>query len=217
MNPKTDRKNVELRRLVGHLRDHIDVHRIIGINHNALKASAISNVLLGHVQRSALESAALILCKIYESSARNDLNSIPGIIESLPSTLLDERQKSEFSSFGSKHGNDSRPTDARDFLKETLRLFCGTHSSSLEQFKEFRDKIGAHSEFNATLEAVGSHDDLETFFDFANDFYRLVSHSIHGVEAASVESRVGRGLVRLIESMGIADPRFDFERDAARP
>src|SRR6478752_3754833 len=95
MNPKTDRKNVELRRLVGHLRDHIDVHRIIGINHSALSASATSNILLGHMQRSALESAALIICKIYESSPRNDLNSIPGIIESLPPTLLDERQIGE--------------------------------------------------------------------------------------------------------------------------
>jgi hypothetical protein len=167
------------------------------------------------MQNSALESAALIICKIYESSARNDLNSIPGIIESLPPTLLDERQTGEFAAFGSKHGSDSRPTDAKDFLRGTLRLFCGTHSASLERFKEFRDKLGAHSEFNASLEAVGSHDDLETFFDFANDFYRLVSHSIHGVEPASVESRVGRGLVRLIESMGIANPRFDFEQEVA--
>jgi hypothetical protein len=37
MNPKADKKNVELRKLIDHLRGHIDVYRIIGINHDTLR------------------------------------------------------------------------------------------------------------------------------------------------------------------------------------
>ena len=83
MNPKTDSKNIELLKLVAQLRDHIDVHRIIGLNVAAMGASTISAALLGYLQKSAHEGLAIYICKIFESSNRNHLNSIPGIIESL--------------------------------------------------------------------------------------------------------------------------------------
>jgi len=135
MIPKADKKNVELRRLVGHLRDHIDVYRIIGINHDALKESSISGVLLGHLQKSAHESAALIICKIFESSQRNDLNSISGVIESLRPTPIKGSQVTEFAVFGEKYGTCSKATEAKAFLLGTFGLFCGIHSRALDQFK----------------------------------------------------------------------------------
>jgi len=81
--PKTNRKNVQLVKLLGQLRDHIDIHRIIGLNVDAIRGRAMGGALLGYLQKSAHESLAIYICKIYESSARNDLNSIPGIIASL--------------------------------------------------------------------------------------------------------------------------------------
>jgi hypothetical protein len=166
---------------------------------------------MGHLQKSAQESAALIICKVFESSQRNDLNSIPGVIESLPSTPIKDSQAAEFTAFGKKYGNYSKPREAKEFLLGTFGLFCGIHFRALDRFKEFRDKIGAHSDFNAKISELGSLNDFEAFFSFANDFYRVVSHSIHRIEPAEVESRVGRGLVRLLKSMGIPDPKFDFE------
>jgi hypothetical protein len=78
---KTDAKNFELIELVAQLRDHIDLHRIIGLNVDALRDSDIDAALLGYLQKSAHESLAIYICKIFESSTRNELNSIPGIIE----------------------------------------------------------------------------------------------------------------------------------------
>jgi len=147
MNPKADKKNVELRKLVDHLRGHIDVYRIIGINHDTLQASPISKALMGHLQKSAQESAALIICKVFESSQRNDLNSIPGVTESLPSTPIKDSKAAEFTAFGKKYGNYSKPREAKEFLLGTFGLFCGIHFRALERFKEFRDEIGAHSDF----------------------------------------------------------------------
>lgn len=87
---KTDAKNFELIELVAQLRDHIDLHRIIGLNVDALRDSDIDAALLGYLQKSAYESLAIYICKIFESSTRNELNSIPGIIESLPVTRLSD-------------------------------------------------------------------------------------------------------------------------------
>jgi hypothetical protein len=87
---KTDEKTIQLLKLLAQLRDHIDIHRIIGLNVEALREAQISGALLGYLQKSAHESLAIYICKIYESSSRNDLNSIPGIIESIPAKPVSE-------------------------------------------------------------------------------------------------------------------------------
>ena len=61
---KTDGKNSALLVLVAQLRDHIDVHRIIGLNVDALRNSDISDAFLGYLQKSAHESLAIYICKI---------------------------------------------------------------------------------------------------------------------------------------------------------
>ena len=49
------------------LRDHIDVHRIIGLNVPELRESQISGALLGYLQKSAHGSLALYFTKIFEA------------------------------------------------------------------------------------------------------------------------------------------------------
>ena len=147
---KTDGKNIELLKLVAQLRDHIDLYRIIGLNVDALR-DPIGSALLGYLAKSAQESIAMYICKIFESSARNELNSIPGIIESLPSTPLSADQQREFAVFGERYGNHSDPIEQSSYLKGTLGHFCGIQSEPLAGLKEFRDKIGAHSDSTANI------------------------------------------------------------------
>ena len=210
---KADAKNFKLIELVAQLRDHIDIHRIIGLNTTALRGSDIDAALLGYLQKSAHEALAMYICKIFESSTRNDLNSIPGIIESLPGTRLSDAQKREFAAFGKKYGNHVSPAETRSYLKGTFGLFCGIHSESLGRLKEFRDTIGAHSDSKAAIKSLPSHDEFELFFSFAKDFYGLVSGSLHNVGPASIPRAVGHGFIRLIESLGVKAPRFDFDED----
>ena len=150
-NPKTDAKNYVLIELIAQLRDHIDLYRIIGLNVVALRETKISRALLGYLQKSAQESLAIYLSKIFESPVRSELNSIPAIIESLSATPLSGRQKQSFEAFGKKYGNNSNATEAKSYLKGTLGLFCGIHSRSLDRLKEFRDKVAAHSDSNASI------------------------------------------------------------------
>jgi hypothetical protein len=113
--------------------------------------------------------------------------------------------------FGKKYGNNAVPTDARSYLRDTLRRFCADHSESLGRLKEFRDTIGAHSDYHAEITSLPSHAEFETFFSFANEFYELISHSIIKSGPAVIPRKVGRGFIKLIGSVGVQAPRFDFE------
>lgn len=207
----TDDKNSKLVELVAQLRDHIDLHRIIGLNRTLLEKTHLGGALLGHLQKSAHESLAIYICKIFESSKHNELNSIPGIIGSLPLTHLSEHQKQEFSVFGKTYGNYSDPTEATSHLNETFKLFCETHSDSLARLRAFRNKIGAHSDSNANITSLPSHSEFEALYGFAYAFYALISLSIYDVGPASVPRAVGPGFIKLMKSLGIHTARLDFD------
>jgi hypothetical protein len=85
---KTDKKNIELSKLLYHLREDIDLERIIRLNVVALRDGEISNALVWYLRKTAQESLALYFCKIFELPDGHSLNSIPGIIGSLPETTL---------------------------------------------------------------------------------------------------------------------------------
>ena len=212
-NPKIDSKNIELLKLIAQLRDHIGVHRIIGLNVTSMRASTISAALLGHLQKSAQEALTIYICKIFESSNRNDLNSIPGIIESLSPIRLSDNQKREFATFGQKHDNHTGPTEAKSYLKSTFGLFCDIHSESLGRLKKFRNTIGAHSDSNANIRSLPSPHEVEILFDFSKDFYELISHSINNGSPAPIPRKVGHGFIKLLKSLGIPSPRFDFDEE----
>ena len=213
LGTKTEKKNIELLKLVAQLRDHIDIHRIIGLNVDSLQNSDISNVFIGYLQKVAQESLAIYFCKTFESSTRNELNSISGIVDSLPQTTLAHEQKAAFFAFGKKYGNDTEPTEAKSYLKQTFSLFCGIHSGTLDRLKEFRDTIGAHSDSRAAIDSLPSHAEFEALYSFAADFYGLVSRSVINAGPAMVPRQAGKGLVKLMESMGVKAPKFDFEAD----
>jgi AbiU2 len=213
LNSKTDTKNIHLLKLLAQLRDHIDMHRIIGLNVAELQESHISGALLGYLQKSAHESLALYFSKIFEASSRNDLNSLPGIIESIPMAPLTEIQKQKLAAFGSKYSYDAIPADARSYLRDAFVRFRDAHSQPIDRLKEFRDTIGAHSDYRANITSLPSHAEFETLFGFARDFYEVVADSIIGIGPAMIPRAVGHGFVRLIGVLGVTDPKFDFEND----
>jgi hypothetical protein len=208
---KTDQKNIQLVKLVAQLRDHIDIHRIIGLNTETLRKGQISGALLGYWQKSAHESLAIYICKIFESSSRNDLNSIPGIIESIPDSPLSGTQSRELAAFGKKYGHEAAPNDAKSYLGDTFEIFRHAHTEPLGRLKEFRDTIGAHSDYRADITSLPSHADFESLFSFAKDFYEVVSHSIIESGPAVIPRVVGRGFISLLRSLGVHDAKFDFE------
>ena len=208
---KTDEKHIQLLKLLSPLRAHIDIHRIIGLSVGVLREGRISGAFLGYLQKSAHESLAIYFCKIFEASTRNDLNSIPGIIASIPAVPVSDRQREALAVFGKKYGHEDTPADAKSYLQNILGQFRAAHIDSLNRLKEFRDTIGAHSDYHADLTSLPSHAEFETLFSFAKDFYEVVSSSIIDVAPAVIPRTVGRGFMRLIGSLGVQTLRFDFE------
>src|SRR6185436_19344702 len=130
LGSKTDKKNIELGRLLYQVREDIDVHRIIGLNVVAIRDSQISNALVGYLQKTAQESLALYFCKIFELPDGHNLNSIPGIIGSLPEIPLSGEQIPAFADFGGKYGNTANPSQGKSYLNKTFNRFRKRHSVS---------------------------------------------------------------------------------------
>ena len=137
---------IELVKQLVILRDHVDVHRIIGINVDAIHKAGVNPAFVGYQQTSAHNALAMHVCKIYEPSGRNDLNSIPGIIDSLPTKKPSKKKRFALSEFGAKYSNAAVPVEGKSFLLGTFGLFSGLHSESLSRLKRYRDTVGAHSD-----------------------------------------------------------------------
>lgn len=210
---KTDLKNIELVKQLLVLRDHVDVHRIIGINVDAIRKAHVNLAFVGYLQAGALNALAMHVCKIYEASGRNDLNSIPGIIDSLPTKKPSKKQRLALSEFGAKYSNAAVPVEIKSFLLATFGLFSGLHSQSLSRLKRYRDTIGAHSDHKAKRFPLPSHAEFEELYEFALDFYNVVAEAIVDVGSASIPRKTGPGLVRVLKSLGVEDPQFDFPPD----
>jgi len=92
-------------------------------------------------------------------------------------------------------------------------LFSGLHSEPLSRLKRYRDTIGAHSDHKAKRSSLPSHAEFEQLYEFALDFYNVVADAIIDVGPASVPRKIGPGLVRTLESLGVCEPQFDFPPD----
>ena len=197
--------------LLCQLRDAIDVHRIISANAAELAETDTSQTFFGYLQIRALESVAICFCKVFEVERSNELKSIPGIINSLPSIQLLPEQRQTFASFGSTYGNPEEPVNPKAFVQGTLDYFLSVRSDAFDQFKEFRDTIGAHSDLKASRETLPSHAEFEALYEFALDFYHLVADAVIGVQPTSPTRRVGRGVADVLRSVGVPNPRLEFE------
>ena len=214
ISPKVDPKNVGLVKLVYRLRQSIDLYRIIGMNVEAIKQSAGGPTFWAHVQVLALESVALSVCKIYEHEKHNELNSIPGIIDHL-STVCPAEQKISVDRFLERFGGALGSTDLLEQLRTVFKKFCSDHSVSLQKFRVYRDKVGAHSEHGAALDSLPSVDEFEQMFEFADSFYRLVSGGLLNIGPALVGAHVAVDVVAVLKRLGIVNPKINFEAKSA--
>ncbi len=210
---KLDAKNVELVKMLSALRDHIDIHRIIGLNNHRLKNSKISSALLGYMQKAAHESLAIYLCKIYESQGRNDLNSIPGILDATRDFKFEGPKISHIREFWKTYGNVAQLTNPHSHLTGTFHLFVSLHSESLRNLKIFRDAIGAHSDSKTSIKSLPSHAVFEDLYKFSLEFYSLVARAVGDSVPAILSAAAGRGLLKLFGQAGVPELQYQFENE----
>lgn len=210
---KVDGKNIGLVRSIAWLRQNLELYELVTVNVENLKKVNASEALFAHIQRLAMEAIALTLCKIYEPERRHELNSIAGVINSLPDAgPYSDAQMRSTEQFAAKHGIRGNHTEPKAFLHKTLLEFLETHDEAFQRLRRFRDKFASHSEHNFELGPLPSFDEFEALYGFAYDFYRLISESFLNVGPALIHLYVRNGFVRLLKRLGIEDPSPGFPR-----
>lgn len=205
-----DEKNIGLAKLIYRLRQDLDLYRIIGLNQKELTEKGVSVALWGHLQMMAHESIAVTICKIFEKEDRYPRNSMPGIIEELCGKTSHDGRTVLLQKFAEKYGVNADILEEAQLLAAVVADFRQKHTVALARLKYFRDKIGAHSEHGIVVDALPSLDECEQSFEFAVDFYRVVSAVYIDVIPAFIGSHVGDGLVRVMEALGIESPAVKF-------
>lgn len=210
-NTKTDWKNIGLAKLIYRLRQDIDLHRLITLNADNLKTKGISDAFMGHVQQLSLESIVVGICKIYEYESKYELNSISGVINSIPQIAITQELLIVLKNYGEKYGYCGIPQNTTTYLRDTLECFKKQHEPALNRFKEFRDKVAVHNEYKISIDRLPSHGEFEAYFAFARDFYFLISDSLIDVGHALIGRQVSMGFINLMKMIGIENPIYDFK------
>ncbi len=218
-----DRKNVGLALLIYRLRQDIDVYRIIGINATAAKrlgGHRISGAFFGYVQGVACESMALTTRKIFDREdprKKFRLNSISGVMARVEKHRFTPEQAKCVERFCLKYGNPNSQKRPARYLANTIEAFRQQHAVSLERLRKHRNQRVAHSEFviyrkgTKPDKGLPSLDEFEVFFDFAANFYKLVSDGLLDIGPTGFAPHAGSGLVRTLSQLGLSGAQFDFE------
>lgn len=207
-----DHKNIGLAKLLYGLRQDLDTYCLISVNATEIKECG-AGVFFGHIQMRNIESIALSICKIFEDEKGYELNSISGVARYLitqPPTCLDNSRVNEFVL---RYDCASSADSPIGKLQSTLEEFRAKYKDELERFKSFRDKVVAHSEYDASRDSLPSYDVMEKLFFFGADFYRLVSAAFVGVGPDDLRTNrpVKVSLRRLLENIGLKLVQTDME------
>jgi hypothetical protein len=186
---KASLKNRRLGVLIGDLRDYLDTAWLV--NQYSRKINKLSwkrYEFLGWVQNVSYKSAVIELCKIYEPEDRYERNSIWGVISSLKSKSYDKNEQDSILLFGQKYKISEPRSDKA--IKGIFKKFTYRHRMSLKKLRNYRNKVGAHSEYldpakklptnklRAFSEKLPSQKEMELLYSFAHDFCVLVFEKI---------------------------------------
>jgi hypothetical protein len=217
-----DRKNVALAGTIYRLRQAIDVYRVIGLNAGKAKQLGLSGAFFGYVQAVSLDMVVLAICKIFEyEKPKNPKNlkehrqtvSVHGVVARLAKHKYTAVQVKKVERFGLKYSNTTPCTDSTQFLIDTISQFKLAHRPALVRLRDYRNERVAHQQFGGErtkFKSLPPIEEFEAVFDFAKDFYALISDCLLNVGPASFDVRTRMGLVRTFKALGIDDAQFDF-------
>jgi len=212
INPEEalDEKTQFLANTIYDLRQDLDLHRVIALNHTSMKEMNFSGAFFGRVQQLALFSIAINFPKLFEIERGFELCSIPAILSKLPDSQIGDEQVQYFKEFEEKTGFDLIHKHGKIGVQSALEQFKSKNDVSLIQLKTYRDKAGAHLEYPAPSGKIPSHQKLEEMWTFANCFYQLVHKVYNNVNPALMGAQTSIGLKKTLERLGLKDVELFF-------
>jgi predicted DNA-binding mobile mystery protein A len=207
---EVDSKNIGLAKQLYWLRQNLSLYELVSVNAGKIRDAGASDALFGHIQSLALQAIAVTLCKIYEREDTSGLNSIDGVINALLNSGYTDVQRTAAERFARMHGMPRACENPKEFLRGLLGAFLLGHADTFGALKRFRDKFVVHSEYGFEPEALPSFDDFEALYQFAYDFYFLVSDAFLGIGPALMSMHVSSGFRRLLTQIGVKNPAPGF-------
>ena len=210
IQPTLDERCIGLSKLLYFVRQDIDVHRVIGLNVQELQKLVVGAALFWHLQRSAHIGIAMHFSKIYELPGKYLLNSVPSIAMTFRETVTNETDLAAIGRFSTKWHevtNEDVTLIGGELLSRVVMGFRRRMVSQLGVLQDFRDKYGAHAEAGFEPSSLGSHDDYEQLFEFAYDFYQLLSPIVSKAYGASIPPHVETSLSDVLMKLGVNEPK----------
>jgi len=208
-----DLKNIGLAKAVFDLRQDLDMHATLAVNWSTIKNHSLGVQFFSQVRHRALDSIVLGVCKIYEKEKRNELNSIDGLITELCQTQPKSLDDTAVKTFLETYKGPPIGTSSANAIRSTFNEFQSKYSAELRSFRIARDKIIAHTEYDALIKTVPSYDVMERLFYFAADLYALIVSSFVGGSPDDLRKNrpIRTSLVRLLHEIGISNVKTEME------
>jgi hypothetical protein len=207
-----DIKNIGLAKNLIRLRQELDVYCLISVNAENINKKGVGKSFWGFLQQSCIDLITLNICKIYEYEKQYELNSIEGVLKNITSEQLSALDPSHVNGFIQKYGSPNED-ESLSTLSSIVACFKDKYQNELKRFIIDRDKRVAHSEFRFNPNDLPSYDVMERLFNFASDFYMLVSAAFVSVVPFNLNSdrKVKVGLKRVLQKLGLTNIKTEME------
>jgi hypothetical protein len=209
-----DERNIELVKELYTLKHTLDVHKLIGINIDAITNHCAGKLYFQHVMALALDRYTIGICKVYEYEKRYPLNSIPGILKHIEAEQIPAKDNGPISAFvGYYTGKQSAELSDMDEVNAIYGRFVESNQEYLSAFLDFRDKRVAHSEAGwQPPDGLPSHSAMEALLMFAIDFYSMIHEAFigGGPVRQKEDKRIYASLYGVLEKLCHSDLKKDF-------
>lgn len=208
-----DQRNIGLVKILYALRQDLDIFCLISANGDKLNKGS-GKAFFGHLQQLTLGQIALSLCKIYEEEKGYELNSIDGVIRQLSKENNIKLDSEKLKDFLIRYKGPIKEKNQISALQSATLTFRKGFQDELNNFKIFRDKIIAHTEYGIVIDPhLPSFDTMEKLFFFGADFYELVSSVFLVVSPVPVKEdrKIKISLMNVFKKMGLLEIKDDME------
>ena len=215
INSKMDHKNIALAKNLYWLRQELDVHCLISVNTHSIEKRGVGKSFFVFLRKSSIDLITLNICRIYEYEKRHELNSIEGVLKYIIREQPSGLDMSRIKDFIGKYDHNTDEGQPLSALSSTVARFKAKYQKELERFKTYRNKSVAHTEFGFNPDDLPSYDVMERLFNFASEFYMLVSAAFISVSPCDLNSNSNRkvrvGLERILRQLGLQDIKREMK------
>jgi hypothetical protein len=154
------------------------------------------------------------ICKIFEQEKNYSLNSIPAILNLIKNNNINPKYPKYIDEFLSKYDTIQNKGNYIDTLMTICEDFYSKHRVSFKKYDYTRDKVIAHSEYQAQKNSLPSHKIMKEILLFGIDFYYMINRAFLDVGPHPIhdDKQIFSSLYSLLEKLGCESIKTKFDK-----